>query len=299
MFSNAKSFNQEIGSWDLSSATDISQMFDGAEVFNHNIDNWDVSSVTKMNFIFRDATSFNQDLSSWDVNNVTSMIASFAGASSFNKNIDSWDVSNVMNMTQLFYFASSFNQDISSWDVSSVTDMRYMLYNAKAFNQDLGSWDIGSVTTMEGMLGYSGLVFDNYDATLNGWADDNSGTETIPTDIVLGAEALEHSNIGKVGRDILVNDFNWTINGDVYKSTLSVDLYDQEALSIYPNPVNDLLKINFKGNINKVEVINILGKVIHTQSKSKELDFQRVIPGVYNLKIYSNNNIFLKKLIKE
>jgi surface protein len=46
-------FNEPIGSWDVSNVTDVSYMFDGAKSFNQNIGSWDVSSVTDMGSMFR------------------------------------------------------------------------------------------------------------------------------------------------------------------------------------------------------------------------------------------------------
>jgi surface protein len=46
-------FNEPIGSWDVSNVIDVSYMFDGAKSFNQNIGSWDVSSVTDMGSMFR------------------------------------------------------------------------------------------------------------------------------------------------------------------------------------------------------------------------------------------------------
>ena len=110
-----------ISLWDVSSVTDMSQLFyeehpeasydttDGEYIsedepvdFNDDISKWDVSNVTNMSNMFRDAREFNQDISRWDVSNVTDMHNMFDGAGEFNQDISRWDVSNVTNYSKIF-----------------------------------------------------------------------------------------------------------------------------------------------------------------------------------------------------
>ncbi|SVE17543.1 uncharacterized protein METZ01_LOCUS470397, partial [marine metagenome] len=89
-----------------SDITDMSRLFDQAydsfTAFNADISSWDVSSVTDMSQMFYDAPLFNQDISLWDVSSVTDMSYMFYCASVFNQDISSWDVSSVTNMEEMF-----------------------------------------------------------------------------------------------------------------------------------------------------------------------------------------------------
>ena len=165
MFFYAESFNGDISSWDVSGVTGMSDMFSVAVSFNSDISSWNVSSVTDMSNMFYVASSFNSDISSWSVSNVTDMSRMFAQAESFNSDISSWSVSNVTDMSSMFRSAESFNDDISPWDVSGVTDMSHMFRGADSFNGDISTWDVSGVTNMSWM--FSGA--DSFNGDVSPW----------------------------------------------------------------------------------------------------------------------------------
>ena len=182
MFSDARVFNQDISSWDVSSVTNMSQMFyiapafnnggvalngtfastisnvttmntmfGSATAFNQDISGWIFTSVTDMGGMFSD-TPFNQDITGWDVSKVKIMAGMFGYTTAFNQNISGWNVSSVTDMTSMFSGSTVFNQNISGWNFSSVKNMNNMFNNSKAFNQDIRGWDVSSVTDMSGMF---------------------------------------------------------------------------------------------------------------------------------------------------
>jgi surface protein len=104
-FYNTTDFNGDIGSWDVSSVTDMDSMFGEASAFNQDIGSWDVSSVTSMEgmFSFSGLSTDNYDfiLNSWSQQSLQANVAFGAegvnycnGEDARQKLIDdySWDI---------------------------------------------------------------------------------------------------------------------------------------------------------------------------------------------------------------
>ena len=218
-------FNSGIGKWNVENIINFERAFQDNSNFNEDLNDWNVSNVNDMDYMFLNSSnnsSFNGNISNWNTSKVTSMHTMFGGCIMFNQNINTksvvqdsneysaWDVSNVIVMRSMFSSAFLFNHDLSNWDTRNVQSMDYMFLHNNAFNQDLSSWDISNVVIMNNMLDNTSLSVDNYDATLNGWSD-----QQVKSNVILGALGLEYSSTGEVGRNILINDYNWDIRGDI------------------------------------------------------------------------------------
>ncbi|MFD1628742.1 BspA family leucine-rich repeat surface protein [Pseudopedobacter beijingensis] len=153
MFQDAKAFNGDIASWNVSNIDNMSAMFAGALAFNRSLSNWDVTKVKDMSGMFQNATLFNQTLA-WGNKTgvVTHMNNMFSGASAFNKPVSGWDVSKVENMSGMFQHATSFDQELDSWSVAAVKDMTDMFSGASSFNHALNGWNVSAVKNMSGMF---------------------------------------------------------------------------------------------------------------------------------------------------
>ena len=74
---------------------------------------------------------------------------------------------------------------------------------------------------------------------------------------------------------------------------------EKNGLTIYPNPVIDIVNIESQVNPKKVEIINIEGKSIWKGS-SKTISFKTLPAGVYIIKVeFENGKKVQQKLIKK
>ncbi len=98
------------------------------------------------------------------------------------------------------------------------------------------------------------------------------------------------------------NPNNYCQNLGVFLASSDVNVYTQHDLSVYPNPVvGNTLFVNGKKivNVKNASVIDVSGKIIYQEStpfKDKNaIDVQKLIPGVYILKVDDKAVKFFKK----
>lgn len=83
-------------------------------------------------------------------------------------------------------------------------------------------------------------------------------------------------------------------------STLGETNFVKESVSFYPNPVSDFIYFKTKIDFNKIEIIDINGRVVKSFSKNEDkLDILELNKGLYFAKVYSNSNNSFFKFIKE
>jgi hypothetical protein len=97
-----------------------------------------------------------------------------------------------------------------------------------------------------------------------------------------------------------------TLNGEAAQINTGPVLSNKDkelknAITVYPNPVNDILNIKLSDNsiqVKNVDLINIIGKVIYSNINAAPIDVKNLSRGVYILKIVSNSRgVISKKVI--
>ena len=68
-------------------------------------------------------------------------------------------------------------------------------------------------------------------------------------------------------------------------------------LTSYPNPTNS--KVRFNQTIETIDIIDLTGKKIKSFYNVNEIDIEHLPSGVYYLKLFFNDNVVTRKVIKK
>jgi hypothetical protein len=84
-------------------------------------------------------------------------------------------------------------------------------------------------------------------------------------------------------------------------ATLGSNVENITEITIYPNPVSDILKINFDRNdIQRINIMSVSGQILKTISESvSDIDVSSLSSGIYLLEIISKNGRHIQKFIKK
>lgn len=100
-------------------------------------------------------------------------------------------------------------------------------------------------------------------------------------------------------------DYNFPIVTNNYITTVQNTLGLQENdfinnISVYPNPVKNILNFKTEHNISKIEVYDIAGRILSSNLVSEnKIDLNNLKTGNYILKLYTEKGIMNSKIIKE
>jgi hypothetical protein len=85
------------------------------------------------------------------------------------------------------------------------------------------------------------------------------------------------------------------------ESTVSVNDVFSSNISIYPNPVNEFVRISSSEEVTGVEIYNLIGKKVISSSNlvNNKIDVSNLSKGVYVLKVMSNELVGTRKIIIE
>ena len=84
-----------------------------------------------------------------------------------------------------------------------------------------------------------------------------------------------------------------------YTSTNGIDSNNDQEMAIYPNPTNGVLYVKSGSSVQKIELIDISGNTLISETSSNSIDLSNLPVGVYFLKVYTNDKVVSKKVVKQ
>lgn len=85
-------------------------------------------------------------------------------------------------------------------------------------------------------------------------------------------------------------------------SALSIDTYNLNGIQVFPNPVEDIFRVNSQENISEVEIRDAMGRIVlqekHFNTTTSEFNLKELNSGVYFVSIHTIRSVYSIKLIK-
>jgi len=142
-----------------------------------------------------------------------------------------------------------------------------------------------------------------------------SGDWVMVGNAIAGAEVNDDFgysvDLSSDGTKVVIGDPNNNVNGsnsgfaqsyDV-TSVLSIEDYESNLFSIFPNPTHSVLNIQSTLNINQLSIIDINGRILKSfdstnQSQDVIIDVESLSSGIYFLKMFTGDNEQIIRFIK-
>jgi hypothetical protein len=103
---------------------------------------------------------------------------------------------------------------------------------------------------------------------------------------------------------VMITDINGCKGTSPVFSVTNLGLNDNsinKKINIYPNPTTGMVTITNQDNlaIDKIEIVDVLGKIVSVKTENtSQIGISEMTNGLYFLKMYSGENVFVKKIIK-
>lgn len=89
-------------------------------------------------------------------------------------------------------------------------------------------------------------------------------------------------------------------NIEILDSPVGIEDVDDSSLAIFPNPVKDVLTINYDKAISQIDVYDVNGKLVKTfTTVGSTVNVSDLSSGVYMLNLQTEDGLVVKKIVKE
>ena len=173
----------KVNRWDVSKVQVFQTFFREMNNFNDNVGNWNMSSATILTGMFGAAVNFgtfnnggSDTIKNWDVSNVRNFSSMFISQRDFNQEVGLWNVGRGVDFNYMFgigvnitvsnygVFTNAGSDSIAKWNMSNCWSTFAMFYAQKLFDVNIGRWDMGKNEQLSYMFATPylvGSVFNN------------------------------------------------------------------------------------------------------------------------------------------
>lgn len=315
LFSGCLSFNQDVSDWNVFQTYNMEGMFKGT-AFNQDIGSWNVSNVTNMAYLFSECSSFDQDISGWNVSQVANMDSMFQGVTLSTNNYDA--LLNNWSSIYLYPFVN-FNAGFSQYSCFSEVARTLILDNFYWVISDGGFEEFneniviainpitqelieGEDVTFKVIVEGTNLIYQ--------WRKDDENIVDGETISGSTSNQLTITNISEFDEGIynclISDDCGAKVSDDASLSVTvinSISEFQKNDLSIFPNPTSGLFFIDLASyNLQSFSISDIAGKILMETSEVQNavpINLSSFDNGTYMIRIQTDHEVFIRKLIKQ
>ncbi|MEJ5105013.1 DUF7619 domain-containing protein [Chryseobacterium sp. MYb328] len=174
---------------------------------------------------------------------------------------------------------------------------------------DTSKFDISSLVSLNGSHSYVTritnpntveFIFENIQLPFDDANNDGYVAFKIKTKSTLGTGDT-FSNTAKIYFDynfpIITNTYTTSVLGILANSEIQ---NDKNSMSIYPNPVKDIMYIHTATEVNKAVIYDTTGRVIHSIGvKGNTVNVSDLPKGNYLIKLFLKDKVSVRKFIKD
>lgn len=214
-------------------------------------------------------------------------------ATSEQVNITSFDISNTtyagLSMLNGDLFAKKFGEDTSATGVIDGTNGEDF-FRVWIIGENMND---GSKDSIEFYLADYRFADNTEDYILDTWENiDLSAMGFIVNKVSI---RFESSDIGDFGMNtpayVAIDNINW-------EAPVGISEVIEADYKIYPNPVNDILRIEGPAGILSIASINGKEVIVRSHNLQSNINFSALPAGVYVLSINTTNGTVTKRIIK-
>jgi hypothetical protein len=152
----------------------------------------------------------------------------------------------------------------------------------------------------------NGTTFDTVLAVFSGTC--GSLTEVDCSDDATGVYSLVSLTAMTPGEVLLVNVYEYgnnnfgTFQVSAYDASLSSNSFDSNSFVAYPNPVKDILNLEYNSEISSVKILNLLGQEVISKiinANATQVDMSQLSAGAYIVNVTIGDAVKTIKVVKQ